>query len=354
MTAFATDGFAGERTIADADEAHAAAHRIAEGVAEAGGVGTDAFDRGEERVARTEADDDLAGLGRAHADETGGVVAGTDDDLALRREAVAGDEVSGDAAGHGRTGTDGRKLRGEIRSGRGERGGSPITLADVHQVHARAVTGVDGGILAGEHRGEEGRDEMYALRLGPGGGLALGETADLRTGEAHRRDRAGQVADGLVTPKGGSDFGAFGGGGRIHPDRRRATGKDRGYLNGERSRAVAVGQGGLVAGGEIDAAVLLSGDRDSVDLREVGQLGETIERELEAVEPEQRIGMHFAALPSAEESFRMSAVGEVGAERRAGAGDRRAFRRVQHERRRALRGQVKTQDDRHGLSGYSR
>ena len=37
MTAFAADRFAGERTVAHADEAHAAAHRITEGVAEAGG-----------------------------------------------------------------------------------------------------------------------------------------------------------------------------------------------------------------------------------------------------------------------------------------------------------------------------
>ena len=67
--------------------------------------------------------------------------------------------------------------------------------------------------------------------------------------------------------------------------------------------------------------MLLAGDGNRVDLREVGQFGETVERELEAVEPEERISVHFTALPSAEESFRMAAVGEVGAERRAGAGD---------------------------------
>jgi hypothetical protein len=100
--------------------------------------------------------------------------------------------------------------------------------------------------------------------------------------------------------------------------------------------------------------VLLAGDRDRVDLREIGQLSEAVERELETIQPEQRIGVHFAPLPSADKSFRMSAFGEVGAERRAGAGDRRAFRRIQHERRCALRGQVKTQDDRHSLSGCTR
>ena len=100
--------------------------------------------------------------------------------------------------------------------------------------------------------------------------------------------------------------------------------------------------------------MLLAGDGDRVDLREVGQFSETVERELEAIKPEERISVHFTALPSAEESFRMAAVGEVGAERRAGAGDRRAFRRVQHERRCALRGQVKTQDDRHSLSECTR
>ena len=100
--------------------------------------------------------------------------------------------------------------------------------------------------------------------------------------------------------------------------------------------------------------MLLARDGDRVDLREVGQFGEAVERELEAIKPKERIGVHFAALPSTEESFRMSAIGEVGAERRAGAGDRRAFRRVQHERRCALRGQVKTQDDRHSLSECTR
>ena len=267
---------------------------------------------------------------------------------------MAGDEVSGDAAGDGRAGADRRKLGGEIGSGRGERGGSPITLTDIHQVHARAVTGVDGGILAGEHRSEERRDEMDALGLGPSGGVELGEATDLRTRETHRGDGAGQVADGLIATEGGGDFGAFGRGGRVHPDRRRATGEDRGDLRGERRGAITVGERDLVAGGEVDAAVLLAGNGDRVDLREIGQLGEAVERELKAVEPEERIGVHFAALPSAEESFRMSAVGEVGAERRAGAGDRRAFHRVQHERRRALRGQVQTQDDRHGLSGCTR
>ena len=323
-------------------------------MAEAGGVGADAFDRGEERVARAEADDDLTGLGSAHADEAGRIIAGTDDDLALRREAVAGDEISGDAAGDGRAGTDGRKLGGELRSGRGKRGRSPITLTDIHQIHARAVTGVDGGILAGEHRSEERRDEMDALGLGPGGGVELGETTDLRTRETHRGDGAGEVADGLITTEGGGDLGAFGAGGRVHPDRRRAAGEDRGDLRGERRGPIAIGERGLVAGGEIDAAVLLAGHGDRIDLRKIGQLGQAVERELEAVEPEERIGVHFTALPSAEESFRMSAAGEVGAECRAGAGDRRAFRRVQHERRRALRGQVQTQDDRHGLSGCTR
>ncbi len=195
---------------------------------------------------------------------------------------------------------------------------------------------------------------MDALGLGPGGGVELGETTDLRTRETHGSDGAGEVADGLVTAEGGGDFGAFGAGGRIHPDRRRATGEDRTDLGGERRGTIAVGERGLVAGGEVDAAVLLAGHGDRVDLGEVGQFGEAVERELQAVEPEERIGVHFAALPSAEESFRMPAVGEVGAERRAGAGDRRAFRRVQHERRRALRGQVQTEDDRHGLSGRTR
>jgi len=127
-------------------------------VAEAGGVSADTFDRGEERVARTEADDDLARLGGAHPDETGRIIAGADDDLTLRREAMAGDEISRDAAGDSRSRTDRWKLRGEIGRGRGKRGRSPVTLADIHQVHAGTVTGIDGGILASKHRGEEGRD----------------------------------------------------------------------------------------------------------------------------------------------------------------------------------------------------
>ena len=267
---------------------------------------------------------------------------------------MAGDEVSGDAAGDGRTRANGRKLGGEVGRGRGERGGGPVTLADVHQVHAGSVTGVDRGVLAGEHRSEEGRDEMDALGLGPGRGIELGEPTDLRAREAHRGDGTGQVADGLVTAESGGDLGAFGAGGRIHPNRRRAAGEDRRDFRGERRGVIAVGERDLVAGGEIDAAVLLARHGDRVDLGEIGQFGEAVERQLETIEPEQRIGVHFAALPSADKSFRMPAVGEVGAERRAGAGDRRAFHRVQHERRRALRGQVQTEDDRHGLSEYTR
>ena len=195
---------------------------------------------------------------------------------------------------------------------------------------------------------------MDALGLGPGGGFKLGEAADLRAGEALRGHGTREIADSLISAEGGGDLGAFDRRGRIHPDRRRVTREDWRNLDGQRGGTIAIGERDFVAGGEVDAAVLLARDGDRVDLREIGQLREAVERELEAIQPEERISVHFTALPSADKSFRMSAVREVGAECRAGAGDRRAFRRIQHERRCALRGQVKTQDDRHSLSGCTR
>ena len=213
VTTFATDGFTRERAVTDADEAHATTHRITESVTEAGRVGTDTFDRGEKRVARAETDDDLARLRGPHADEAGRIIAGPDDDLALRGETISGDEVSGDAAGHGRTRADRRKLGGEIGRGRGERGRRPITFANIHQVHARAIAGINRGILTSEHRREERRNEMDALRLGPSGRLEFGEAADLRASETLRGHGAGQVADGLVATEDGGNLGAFGRGG---------------------------------------------------------------------------------------------------------------------------------------------
>ena len=54
---------------------------------------------------------------------------------------------------------------------------------------------------------------MDALGLGPGGGLELGEAANLRARESLRGDGACEVADGLITTEGGGDLGAFGRGG---------------------------------------------------------------------------------------------------------------------------------------------
>ena len=118
-------------------------------MAEASTVGADTFNRSEERVARAEADDDLSGLGCAHADQAGRIIARTDDDFALGREAVAMNEVSRDGTSHRSTWTDRRQLISEAWGGGGECCGRPVAFADVHQVHPRPITCIDRRILTG-------------------------------------------------------------------------------------------------------------------------------------------------------------------------------------------------------------
>jgi hypothetical protein len=84
--------------------------------------------------------------------------------------------------------------------------------------------------------------------------------------------------------------------------------------------------------------MLLTRNRNSIYLGKVCKLGESLEGKLKPIKPKQRIGMHFTALPSANKTFGMIAIRKIGAKRRAGTGKRDACYRIQHERRRTLRG----------------
>ncbi len=175
---------------------------------------------------------------------------------------------------------------------------------------------------------------MHARGAWPGRRVEPGEAADLRPREARRDRRAGQVARGHVAAEGRGYLVALGRRRGVHPDRRRAAGEDWPDFVGEGGGGVGVGEGILVPGREVDGPVLLAGHRHGIHRGEVCQTREAVEGELEAVEPQQRIGVHLllAVRPQpTEESLRMTSVGEVRAEPRAGSGDRRALRRVQHE-----------------------
>ncbi len=343
----AADGVTGKGSIADADETHATAHGIAEGVAEAGGVGADALTRGEERVTGAEADHDLPWEGGPHADEARGIVATAHDDLATRRESVSGDHVSGDGADDGGTWNERGKAGGEAGGGGGERSGGPDAGGELHQVHASAVTRIDGCITPGQDRGEEGGDDVDARGTFPAGGIEACEAPDLGSGEALGDGAAGEVAGSLIAAECLTDGLAINGGGVVHPDGRGAPCQERGELGGEGSGGVGGGEHTLIALGEVDAAVLLTGDGEGVDLGEVGLGSEAIEGELKSVEPEERVCVDLAVIQSWDKSRGMTTVGEIQAESGVSAGEGGAGGHVDHQGRDALSGKIEAEDARH-------
>lgn len=290
------DGVTGQRSISDADETHATAHGIAESVAEAGGVGANTLTRGEKCVTGAEADHDLPWEGGPHADEAGGIVATAHDDLATRRKSVSGDHVGGDGADDSGTGKERGKAGGEAGGGGGERSGGPDAGGELHQVHASAVTRIDGCITPGQDRGEEGGDEVDARGTFPAGGIEACEAPDLGSGEALGDGAAGEVAGGLVAAEGFTDGLAILARRAVHPDGRGAPCQERGELGGEGSGGVGGGKQTLIALGEVDAAVLLTGDGEGDDGGEVGLGSEAIEGELKSVEPEERVCVNLAVI----------------------------------------------------------
>ena len=112
-----TQGFAGERTIAEADQGHETANGIAEDVAVTVGVGLGSGHGGEEGVAGAEGNDDVAGIGGAHPDQRCRVVTGEERTLAIGAEAVFLHEVVSNGTLRAGCGSGGAKLVAQSGSG---------------------------------------------------------------------------------------------------------------------------------------------------------------------------------------------------------------------------------------------
>ena len=141
----------------------------------------------------------------------------------------------------------------------------PIFPADVHEVHAGAVAEINRRDFARQQRGHERTDQRDVRGLGVGLGLGLAKFADLRAGEALERVRAGARGGELDAAQFLANFGAFLGGGGIHPDGRGLAGEHAVQVFVQRFLGIQTGQHrrGLVV--EINGAVLLAAAADGQD-----------------------------------------------------------------------------------------
>ena len=101
-------------------------------------------------VAGAKADGDIAFRDETEADNTARVVARPDQRLRVGIEAVLLREIRTDTTNDPPRLGQWRQLRIQPKRGGFERIGVPCLRLDVHQVHPRAVTVIDGGDCAGE------------------------------------------------------------------------------------------------------------------------------------------------------------------------------------------------------------
>ena len=128
------------------------------------------------------------------------------------------DKIRGDRSSERSAFCDRWKLSGEPRSGRLDHKLIPVLIAKVHEVHTRAVAGIDRCILTGQNRAQEGTDQVNDSGLLVVRRIDLRETSYLRSSEALDHDRSCARADFVVSADRLSDFRAFFGRGSIHPD----------------------------------------------------------------------------------------------------------------------------------------
>jgi hypothetical protein len=91
-------------------------------------------------------------------------------------------------------------------------------------------------MFAAEQRRHERAHQVHAIGRLVADRIGLEELADLRTGEALERPRAGVPAEQIRAADRFGDLAALDTGARVHPDRRFLTREHRPYLLGERPR----------------------------------------------------------------------------------------------------------------------
>ena len=229
------DLLARERAVGEAAERHEPARRVAEDVAVALRVGAGRRHRREHRVAGAEADHGGAGLGRAHADQAGRVVAREGDHRRVGREAVALDEVVGDHARLGRA-RDGRlELPSQARArSRPAAGGLQAPRARSSRFMPAPSPKSIGDAGPGQQRRDERADQVDLGGALVAGGIVLRELADLRSGEAFDRARAGQRHHLVVAAGGGARSRRTRRRSSVHPDRRGRARQQRAHLVDQR------------------------------------------------------------------------------------------------------------------------
>ena len=260
---------AGERAIFETQEGHVVARGRHKNVPLAARIGLAIFHRAKVGVAGAERNGDHALADEAEADDAVGIVAGPNEGLRVRIEAVFIDEIPADRPDDGAGCGKRRQAVGQV-GGRGvERVGMPCAPPNVHQIHARAIAVIDGGNRACDQRGEKRTDERDVGGIGIGIGARFVKLANLRPRKAFKSRRTRGPCGRLKPAQGIANFIAFGARRGIHPDGRCAAREDAAQILDERLSGIEIGQGMRDAGVEIDGTVLLPRSRECPNAAQV-------------------------------------------------------------------------------------